>query len=84
MKTEKQRKRERKHALLVSEFRRLDAEGGSREAIYQALERKYGYGARYIRMVLAKNGITLKPNRDNERDNSKETATAQLQGHQRP
>ena len=83
MKTEKQRKRERKHALLVSEFRRLDAEGGSREAIYQALERKYGYGARYIRMVLAKNGITLKPNRD-ERDNSKETATAQLQGYQRP
>lgn len=75
MKTKKQEKRERKYAKIVSDFMRLDAEGGSREAIYQNLSEKYEYDARYIRMILTKNGITLKPNRD-ERDNSKETATA--------
>lgn len=75
MKTKKQEKRERKYAKIVSDFMRLDAEGGSREAIYQKLSEKYEYDARYIRMILTKNGITLKPNRD-ERDNSKETATA--------
>lgn len=75
MKTKKQEKRERKYAKIVSDFMRLDAEGGSREAIYQKLSEKYEYDARYIRMILTKNGITLKSNRD-ERDNSKETATA--------
>lgn len=60
MKTKKQKEREKRHSKVVALFLELNAEGGSREALWEIMESKTHYSRKMCQLILIKNGIDYK------------------------
>ena len=57
MKTKKQEEREQRHKDIVSLYKELNQEGGSRMAMWEELEQRTGYSRPWLVKILTRNGV---------------------------